>query len=55
MVRRPLVLLALLAMAMPAAAVRVRAPVTADIDGCVMVEFSTPSPQGATVASKLAH
>jgi hypothetical protein len=45
MVRRRFLLVALLLVAMPVAAVRVRAPVTADIDGCVMPATACPKPR----------
>ena len=45
MVGRRLVLVALLAVAVPVAAVRVRAPVTADIDGCVMPATACAKPR----------
>jgi hypothetical protein len=45
MVRRRVVLFAFLVLAMPVAAVRVRAPVTADFDGCVMPATGCPKPR----------
>jgi hypothetical protein len=45
MVRHRVLIFAVLVVAMPVAAVRVRAPVTVDIDGCVMPATACPKPR----------